>query len=175
MKNTWIIDEMISVYRETGKSYTFETVKRWISEMRDNEKDSGVYGKVFEMAVKTYVNGHRGNWNKVSAKGKTDMKSKGVTYEIKSNCGELNPSIIKNDYIIYTYDNQLDCLNPWNARVIPTDDFLAIVDACGLRRKKVSTNGQLKESIQSYKNSKRKSALWITAVDKYPTLKEWLA
>lgn len=138
------------------------------------EADSGKYGKAFEINVKHYLNGNRGNADKVSAKGKTDVTFKGIKFEIKSNCGELNESIKRNDFILYTYDNENTWNEPQNARVIPTADFLTIVDACGLRRKKVSTNGQLKESIQSYKNSKRKTALWMTAVDRYPTLEQWL-
>lgn len=160
--------EMLEEISSKGFAYNL-TIERF------KPADSGKYGKAFEINVKHYLNGNRGNADMVSAKGKIDVTCKGVKYEIKSNCGELNETIHKNDYIIYTYDSERDWNNPWNARVIPTDDFLAIVDACGLRRKKVSTNGQLKESIQSYKNSKRKSALWMTAIDKYPTLEEWLA
>lgn len=155
--------------KEAKKPFNYnDTIERF------KPNDSGRFGKAFEINVKHYLNGNRGNADKVSAKGKTDVTYKGKQFEIKSNCGEINESIHRNDFILYTYDNESTWNEPQNARVIPTADFLAIVDACGLRRKKVSSNGQLKESIQSYKNSKRKSALWISAVDKYPTLEQWL-
>ena len=141
-----------------------------LEQFKDN--DSGKYGKAFEMNVKRYLNGNRGNVNKVSAKGKTDVTSKGVKYEVKSNCGEINQDILKNDYIIYTMHNEIDYLMPENAFVIPAADFVAMIEKLGLMRTKKSTNGQLKTTIQSYKNSKRKSSMLALALAKYPTLSE---
>ncbi len=137
---------------------------------RFNEKDSGKFGKALEINVKHYLNGMRGNADKVSAKGKIDVINKGVKYEIKSNCGEINDNILHNDFIIYSYDNESDWNRPENCHVIPTDEFIAIIEKLGLKRTKKSTNGQLKVTIQSYKNSKRKNALWCMAISEYPTL-----
>lgn len=137
------------------------------------ESDCGRYGKAFEINVKHYLNGNKGNSNKVSAKGKTDVKSKGVKYEIKSNCGEINDDILKNDFIIYSPDNMTDYLTPQNARVIPSTDFVALVEKCGLMRTKKTTGGYIKKTIQSYRNSKRKTTLWLNAINQYPTLEAW--
>ena len=170
------------------KEMTLATMKKLHAEVNGNAKnafnytdtinrfkatDSGRYGKAFEINVKHYLNGNRGNSNVVSAKGKTDVKSKGVKYEIKSNCGEINADIMKNDFIIYTDNNEATFDKPEQARVIPTADFIAIIDALGLRRTKKSTNGQLKVTIQSYRNSNKKRIAWHNAISKYPTLEEW--
>lgn len=132
--------------------------------------DSGRFGKALEINVKHYLNGNRGNSSVVSAKGKTDVKHKGVKYEVKSNCGEINENIMSNDFIIYSYDNKADWNKPERCHIIPTIDFINELKKLGLMRTKKSTNGQLKTTIQSYANSKRKLAAWTKAVDKYPTL-----
>ena len=134
--------------------------------------DSGRFGKAFEINCKRLINGKRGNSDRVAAKGKVDMTNKGVKYEIKSNCGELT-AISRNKYIIYTYDNRRDYAEPQNARVIPSADFIAILEDCGLIRQKKTTNCALVTAIQSYKNSKRKSAMLAEMVDRYPTVAEW--
>lgn len=134
--------------------------------------DSGRFGKAFEINAKRYINGNRGNSRKVATKGKTDMQNHGIKYEIKSNCGELN-AIEKNQYIIYTYDNRADWNHPENAHVIPSAEFMDILDKCGLIREKRTSNCSMVKAIQSYKNSKRKTAMFTAMVDEYPTVAEW--
>lgn len=136
--------------------------------------DCGRYGKAFEINVKHFLNGNRGNANKVSAKGKTDVQNKGIKYEVKSNCGEINEDILKNDYIIYTPDNMTDFEQPEQAFVIPAQAFVDMFHALGLVRTKKSTNGQLKTTIQSYKNSKRKTEMLFNALAQYSRLGEWV-
>lgn len=137
--------------------------------------DCGRYGKAFEINVKHFLNGNRGNANKVSAKGKTDVQSKGIKYEVKSNCGEINEDILKNDYIIYTPDNMMDFEHPEQAFVIPAQAFVDMFHALGLVRTKKSTNGQLKTTIQSYRNSKRKTMALFNALEQYSRLGDWIA
>ena len=137
--------------------------------------DAGKYGKAFEINVKHYLNGNRGNVNKVSAKGKTDVQNKGIKYEVKSNCGEINEDILKNDFIIYTPDNVADYAEVQRAFVIPANDFVTMFNELGLVRTKKSTNGQLKTSIQSYRNSKRKTTMLYEALARYTTLEQWIA
>lgn len=139
------------------------------------ETDCGRYGKAFEINVKHFLNGNRGNANKVSAKGKIDVQSKGIKYEVKSNCGEINEDILKNDYIIYTPDNMRDFERPEQAFVIPAQAFVDMFHALGLVRTKKSTNGQLKTSIQSYRNSKRKTEMLFNALVQYSRLGDWVA
>ena len=137
--------------------------------------DAGKYGKAFEINVKHFLNGNRGNANKVSAKGKTDVQNKGIKYEVKSNCGEINEDIMKNDFIIYTPDNVADYAEVQRAFVIPANDFVTMFNELGLVRTKKSTNGQLKTSIQSYRNSKRKTTMLYEALARYTTLEQWIA
>lgn len=137
--------------------------------------DAGKYGKAFEINVKHFLNGNRGNANKVSAKGKTDVQNKGIKYEVKSNCGEINEDILRNDFIIYTPDNVADYAEVQRAFVIPTNDFVTMFNELGLVRTKKSTNGQLKTTIQSYRNSKRKTTMLYEALARYTTLGQWIA
>lgn len=139
---------------------------------RFNEKDSGRFGKAFEINCKKLINGKRGNSDRVAAKGRTDMKNHGITYEIKSNCGELT-AIERNKYVIYTYDNTSDWNHPERAHVIPSKDFVTILENCGLIREKVTTNKSIVRAIQSYKNSKRKTARFTAYIDMYPTVEAW--
>ena len=136
--------------------------------------DCGRYGKAFEINVKHFLNGNRGNANKVSAKGKTDVQNRGIKYEVKSNCGEINDDILKNDYIIYTPDNKTDFEHTEQAFVIPAQAFVDMFHALGLVRTKKSTNGQLKTTIQSFRNSKRKTEMLFNALVQYSTLGEWV-
>lgn len=137
--------------------------------------DAGKYGKAFEINVKHFLNGNRGNANKVSAKGKTDVQNKGIKYEVKSNCGEINEDILRNDFIIYTPDNVADYAEVQRAFVVPANDFVAMFHELGLVRTKKSTNGQLKTTIQSYRNSKRKTTMLYEALARYTTLGQWIA
>lgn len=75
-----------------------------------------------------------------------------------------------NDFIIYSYDNKTDWNTPGNCHIIPTIDFINELKKLGMMRTKKSTNGQLKTTIQSYANSKKKLAAWVEAVNQYPTL-----
>lgn len=137
------------------------------------DSDSGKYGKAFEMNCKNLVNGNRGNAGKVSAKGKTDMQNNHIKYEIKSNCGEIADNITKNVYVIYTANNRDDYATPQNAYVIPSEDFVDIIENLGLMRTKKTTNGYTVKAIQTYSNSKRKKTALVKAISQYPTVGEW--
>lgn len=135
--------------------------------------NSGKYGNVFEIAVKQYFNGTRGNAFSVSAKGKTDFIYHGFKFESKSNCGELI-DIEKNDYVVYTMDNKTNYKHPEEGRVIPAYLFVPMIAQCGLLRKsKKSTNGYRHNAIQSYSNSKRKSEYLEKLLYGFPTVAEW--
>ena len=173
----------MSITEEDVTNALAERIKYHWDNMTDTEKtlyefkdtDAGKYGKAFEINVKHYLNGNRGNANKVSAKGKTDVQNKGIKYEIKSNCGEINDDILKNDFIIYTPNNVDDYSEVQRAYVIPAEDFVTMFNDLGLVRTKKSTNGQLKTTIQSYRNSKRKTQMLFNALAQYSTLGEWVA
>jgi len=143
--------------------------------MEIKKNDSGFFGKEFEKAVKHYLNGNKGNVNRVSAKGKHDVKYHGLTIEIKSNCGEINNNINSNDYIIYTMDNKTDYNAPERAHVLTVEQFINVLDTCGLIRMKRATNGATVRAIQSYKNSKRKSTLFASLLEQFETLEQFKA
>ena len=151
--------------------------KEQIQSILDEYKDtsSGKYGDAFERVVKIYFNGKRGNWNKVASKGHTDMKWHGFTFEIKSNCGQLDiDDLLKKDFVIYDDNNTKDIFNIEVATVMTPNDFLKHLKECGLLRTKKYTNGKVGFAIQSYKNSMKKWILWhATTMTGYATHEEF--
>ena len=120
--------------------------------------DSGKYGKIMEIIVKLYLHGYRGRII-VSPRGHVDLKHKGVLYECKSNCGDLCNILydtIKAQGVLYSEDNERDCVEPWNVRIYELNEFVECFKTLGLIRKKRGTDGIPRWAIQSYKNSKRK-------------------
>lgn len=128
--------------------------------------DCGKYGKMFEIMIKLYLNGYKGNSCIVSAKGKVDVTWKGHKIEVKSNCGELD-DVTKSDYVIYTYDNECDVAFPSDARITTADNFIDSLSELNLIRMKKTTSGYIKRTIQSYKNSKKKFTAWTDTVDRW--------
>lgn len=137
------------------------------------ETDCGRYGKAFELSVKMYMNGRRGNITEVARKGKVDMYYKGQKFEIKSNCGEINDDIFRNKFVVYSPDNEIDYLRPWNARILTPEQFVAEVKNCGLYRRRKSTGGYVKNAIQSYKNSRKKFTLWTETLKQFEKLEDF--
>lgn len=137
-----------------------------INQFKDT--DCGRYGKAFEINVKQYVNGNRGNSHKVSAKGKIDFHFKNKKYEVKSNCGELD-GIEKNSFVVYSMDNKYDYDKPDRALVFTPEDFMQAIKECGLLRTKKSTAGTIKTAIQSYNNSKKKTTQFRETLERYAT------
>lgn len=135
--------------------------------------DCGRYGKEFELSVKRYMNGKRGNITYVASKGHVDMYYKGMKFEIKSNCGEINEGIYKNKFVVYSPNNEVDYLKPWDAKVLTPDEFVNEVKNCGLYRTKKSTSGYMKNAIQSYKNSKKKFTLWTETLEQFERLEDF--
>lgn len=128
--------------------------------------DCGKYGKMFEIMIKLYLNGYKGNSCIVSARGKVDVTWQGHKIEVKSNCGELD-DVTKSDYVIYTYDNQCDVAFPNEARITTTNNFIDSLSELNLIRMKKTTGGYIKRTIQSYKNSKKKFTAWTNTVDRW--------
>ena len=163
-----------------------------------NELDNGNNGKAYEIIVKLALNNYR--FKGVSKSGKIDTIKNHIKYEIKSNCGELatidqdgniiKSALLKSDFIIYSMDTEFfitDTLEDKidlvlnNSFVIPCNDFLEMLKNIGLLRTKKSTyaiknnfNYNDKLTIQSYKNSKKKSNLFFNSLCDFPTLEEYL-
>lgn len=123
--------------------------------------DSGASGKAFEMLVKVFLNNGIRTKNAISASGKVDVQYHKHTIEIKSGCGTLE-NITKSEFVVYSPDSELE-----NAMVFKADMFVEIVNACGLVRTKRMTDGTVKTTIQSFKNSKKKNAMFRTMLENY--------
>lgn len=99
-----------------------------------NALDSGMYGKAFEIAIRSYIMGREAK--AVKAQGKTDIRftfdGSRHTCEIKTACGEVEQTA-KNQYVIYcanvdpdfpaelqgyvfTREQWIDFLNGYNGR-----------------------------------------------------------
>lgn len=116
--------------------------------------DSGASGKAFEIAVKLYLNNAIRTKNAIASKGKTDTTYHKHSIEIKSGCGTLD-NITKSEFVIYSPDSVIE-----NAMVFTSKMFVEIVNACGLVRSKKMTDGTTKTTIQSFKNSNKKNAMF---------------
>ena len=150
--------------------YVVDEIKPFFS-----DKDSGKNGKIWEIVTKLYLNGYKGNSCIVSPKGKVDVTYKGNRLEIKSNCGQLEmDTLFKNDYVCYTMNNDIDIYNPENGKIAKPAEWYDILDDIGLiRNNKKSSSGLRTTAIQSYKNSKKKTAALEIALNDLVTLKEW--
>jgi len=169
----WFIATMKNLYHglKSGKYTMYHIAKFYL--MTYKLSDSGRLGKTGEVMVKLYLHGLRGNWMRPALKGCTDVTFHGVPCECKTNCGEINDNILSNDFVIYTMYGGVDYYRPSEWKVVPTCDFIDILNNVGLIREKKSSNGQLKTTIQSYRNSKRKTMAFERELSVYPTLEEW--
>lgn len=152
--------------------------------------NSGNAGRTAELAVKLALNNIKGAQAVSAATRKDTYKSlDGIitSFEIKSGCGVLANidengnyygAMMKSEYVIYTpeYDPQLPIC--YQAYVLLVEDFIEILKELGLIRLKMSgaqySNGQRKEgafydrlTIQTFNNSKKKTAALYTALNRY--------
>ena len=156
--------EVIQYYTEKAKNTPWEIAPTL-------GIDNGIGGKCFEVCtVAEIVKRCKG----VKSTGRCDLTRKGVTYELKTGCGELGKitynadgkgvmRIRKVDFYVYApeYNEHYNALK--QAYVISQCDFLSLLDDIGLIRQKKSSyavkNGFDKPdkiAIQSFKNSKKK-------------------
>lgn len=79
---------------------TVKIMKEYINSK--STSDSGVYGKAFELAIRSYIMGRKAK--AVKAQGKVDIRftfdGKRHTCEIKTACGEIEQAV-SNQYIVY--------------------------------------------------------------------------
>lgn len=79
---------------------TVKIMREYINSKSDS--DSGVYGKAFELAIRSYIMGRK--VKTVKAQGKVDIRftfdGKRHTCEIKTACGEIEQAA-SNQYIVY--------------------------------------------------------------------------
>ena len=152
--------------------------------------NSGNEGRTVELAVKLALDNYRGAQAISAATRKDTFKSlDGVktSFEIKSGCGVLANidengnyygTMLKSEYVIYVPEYDINLPVTCQAYVLLVEDFIEILQEIGLIRLKMSgaqyCNGQRKEgafydrlTIQTFKNSKRKTALLYEALNRY--------
>lgn len=117
--------------------------------------DTGATGKAFERACKEHLH----MLSKVARAGRSDMRRANVYHEIKTGAGELGndgEKLVKgSSMVIYCPVVKADeKLAEQNAYVMTRDTFLLVLNAVGLLREKISTNGQRKVTIQTFWNNK---------------------
>lgn len=185
-------DEFIEKLR-VYQAYT-DTQSGKIHDVPTQGTNCGAEGRCFEMAVKAYLGNYRSKG--VAKAGYTDTRKFGQSIEIKSGCGELgivneNGDIIKtvfrHNIIIYTPDYQAGDDVGKTSYVLTTSNFLQALSECELIRYKTSTFMSRQKAqglpfykdriaIQSFRNSNRKSDLWLDALENYGiSLEKWVA
>ena len=128
----------------------------------------GSKGEAFEMLVNLFLNGQIRSKYGIAGKGKFDTKYHGHKIEVKSGSGTLE-NVLKSEFVVYSPDSEIETALVFSARV-----FLEIVNACGLVRQKKMSDGSIKTTIQSFKNSNKKNALFRGMLAKYGmTLEEF--
>ena len=152
--------------------------------------NSGSDGRLYERKVKTALRNYKGAMHISKATQQDTIKKlDGVfsSFEIKQGCGTianiteegtLYGSMLNSDYVIYCpqYNRALPIVT--QAYILPTLDFIDILKDIGLIRYKYSgnqyCNGERKTNafydrltIQTFKNSKRKTELLYDNLNKY--------
>ena len=117
--------------------------------------DTGAIGKSFERACKEHLH----MLSKVARAGHSDMRRANVYHEIKTGGGELGndgEKLVKgSSRVIYCPRVESDKeLEKQVAFVLSREDFLLVLESCGLLREKTSSNGQRKITIQTFWNNK---------------------
>lgn len=115
--------------------------------------DCGANGKTFEREVKAFF----GQKAIVAKQGKIDFRKHSKCYELKTGAGELD-FLMKSKirYVIYVPVVRPDeAVERQEGFVLERITFLAILEETGLIRKKVSTSGQEKVTIQTFWNNKQ--------------------
>ena len=143
---------------------------------------NGAWGTLLELEIKKSL----GNTRQLkSGAGKVDTRKKGLKIEIKSACGELATldesgkmitSIFKNDLVIYAPFYEPDDDIYTCCYVLTIDGFKRALESANMVREKMSTNMCKRKkagmtyyndrlSIQSFTNSKKRTAAWLAALD----------
>ena len=139
-----------------------------IAKILENFSDDGRKGKAFE-GISKIADTHyiRGNSVVTSNKQAYDTTIKGRMVEYKTGCGEL-------DTLIQHYkngDNVLVCYSPYaditDRYWLSVRDFINGLSSIGLIRKKKSSRGKEITAIQSFKNSRKKTAELFDMLNTY--------
>lgn len=148
-----------------------EQALKEINRILKNSNDDGRNGKAFEGLSKIADNRYiRGNSVVTSNKQAYDTTINGRMVEYKTGCGEL-------DALIQHYNNGDDiivCYSPYaditDRYWLTVRDFIDGLSSIGLIRKKPSSRGKEVTAIQSFKNSRKKTAELFDMLNTYRIL-----
>lgn len=150
-----------------------------------NEKDTGAYGKAYELAVREYLSGRK--QKAVKSQGKTDAyfsfnvdgKKKTVTVEIKTACGEIDTAD-RSQFIIYCPEVQHTENAEDQGFVFTRSEWVDFVNGYKGRGQFIRVDSKRgKKHIQSFYTENRPKAskpiahyIWDSCLSK-PTVAEW--
>ena len=113
--------------------------------------DSGAIGKTFEKELKAFFNQRA----QVSAQGKIDMRKNRINFEVKTGAGEVdylfNSKVKYTIYVPVVFSKNV--VNHQEGFILESKVFLQVLEECGLLRKKISSAGIEKTTIQTFWNN----------------------
>lgn len=111
------------------KKTTIEIMHEYISARGNNTNDSGLYGKAFEIAIRSYIMNRTAK--SVKAQGKTDIRftfdGSRHTCEIKTACGEIEQAA-KNQYVIYCPYVVPNIAAEWQGYVFTREEWIDFIN-----------------------------------------------
>lgn len=122
----------------------------------ENKKNCGAYGIACEMELKRFLHLKV----KVSEPNQTDLRKARVCYEVKTGAGELGDEgqkLVKGaSYVIYVpVVDESRAVNEQEGFVMNKAIFLETLDSLGMIRRKTSSCGMPKITIQTFWNRKQ--------------------
>lgn len=110
------------------KKTTIEIMHDFVNKST-NPNDSGLLGKAFEIAIRSYIMNRTANG--VKAKGKTDIRftfeGSRHTCEIKTACGEIEQAI-KNQFVVYCANVDINTLAETQGYIFTREEWKAFVN-----------------------------------------------
>lgn len=154
---------------EAFKAYSVEHEAEIYSKpIKGNHVNSGAVGYTYEGEVKKYLGFMKSKLGYESNQ-RSDIYAGGLVMEVKHHCSPLDVffSGKKIDYVAYCPDYMVNMNVNLCTYVLTRDGFLTVLEKAGLIRLKKGTDGIVRKAIQSYKNSKKKYALFLDLLDEY--------
>ena len=128
---------------------------------------SGKLGLLYESKCKLYLGLTRGK-NTITGNGKLDARTRGYDVEFKQGCSPIEQLFHqKPDYVVYSPDFLADDAVEKVSYVLTGDGFMTVLENAGLIRIKKMTDGSIKRTIQTYKNSNKKYNLFLDLLEEY--------
>lgn len=148
-------DKLLTSEKRKGnkemKKTTIEIMHEYISARGNNANDSGLYGKAFEIAIRSYIMNRTAK--SVKAQGKTDIRftfdGSRHTCEIKTACGEIEQAA-KNQYIIYCSNVNVNELAETQGYIFTREEWLDFVNGYVGRGSFIRVDRKGHEHIQSF-------------------------